>query len=85
MTLAEMQFVVPDLIPASAEIFLLTMTCVILMLDLFVKDKKRTLTFELTQLTLVGTAIVTFGTSTGDIVYTFSNMYVADLMGTLLS
>ena len=85
MTLAEMQFVVPDLIPASAEIFLLTMTCVILMLDLFVKDKKRTLTFALTQLTLVGTAIVTFGTSTGDIVYTFSNMYVADLMGTLLS
>jgi len=84
MTLAEMQFVLPDLFPASAEIFLLTMTCVILMVDLFVKDKRRTLTFALTQLTLVGAALVTFASSTGEISYTFSNMYVADLMGSLL-
>jgi len=84
MTLAEMQFVLPDLRPASAEIFLLTMTCVILMLDLFIKDKKQTLTFVLTQLTLVGAAVVTFATSSGEISYTFSNMYVDDLMGDLL-
>jgi NADH-quinone oxidoreductase subunit N len=84
MTLAEMQFVLPNLRPASAEIFLLTMTCIILMLDLFIKDKKQTLTFVLTQLTLVGTAVVTFATSSGEIAYTFSNMYVGDLMGDLL-
>ncbi len=84
MTLAEMQFVLPDLHPASAEIFLLTMTCVVMLVDLLVKDKKRTLTFALTQLTLVGTAIATFITSTGEISYTFSNMYVDDLMGDLL-
>jgi NADH-quinone oxidoreductase subunit N len=84
MTLAEMQFVLPDLHPASAEIFLLTMTCVVMLVDLLVKDKKRTLTFALTQLTLVGTAIATFLTSTGEISYTFSNMYVDDLMGDLL-
>ena len=84
MTLAEMQVVLPELFPASAEIFLLTMTCVILMVDLFVKDKRRTLTFALTQLTLVGAALVTFGSSTGEVSYTFSNMYVSDLMGSLL-
>jgi NADH-quinone oxidoreductase subunit N len=84
MTLAEMQFVLPDLLPTSAEIFLLTMTCVIMMVDLFVKDKQRTLTFALTQLALIGTAIVTLGTATGEISYTFNNMYVADLMGSLL-
>jgi len=84
MTLAEMQFVLPDLLPASAEIFLLAMACVIMMVDLFVKDQKRTLTFALTQLTLVGAAIVTFAISTGEISYTFSGMYVADLMGSLL-
>lgn len=84
MTLAEMQFVLPNLRPASAEIFLLTMTCIILMLDLFIKDKKQTLTFVLTQLTLVGAAVVTFATSSGEIAYTFSNMYVGDLMGDLL-
>ena len=116
MTLAEMQFVLPNLSPASAEIFLLTMACVIMMVDLFVKEKTRALTFALTQITLVGTAAVTvltsagllsiviavllgpdasadltprivevFGIRTGEeITYTFSSMYVADLMGSVL-
>jgi NADH-quinone oxidoreductase subunit N len=84
MTLAEMQFQVPDLRLASAEIFMLLMACVILIVDLFVKDRKRTVIFVATQLTLVGAAVVTFATSTGEIGYTFSNMYVGDLMGDLL-
>ncbi|MCB1968203.1 MAG: NADH:ubiquinone oxidoreductase subunit N, partial [Candidatus Accumulibacter sp.] len=84
MTLAEMQFQTPDLRLASAEIFMLLMACAILIVDLFVKDSKRTVTFVATQLTLVGAAVVTFATSTGEIGYTFSNMYVSDLMGDLL-
>ncbi len=84
MTLAEMQFVPPDLRLASAEIFMVAMACLVLIVDLFVKDKKRTVTFVLTQLTLVGAAIITFVNSTGEILYTFSNMYVGDLMGDLL-
>ena len=84
MTLAEMQFVPPDLRLASAEIFLLAMACLILIVDLFVKDKKRTVTFFLTLLALVGAAAATILTSSGEIVYTFSNMYVGDLMGDLL-
>ena len=84
MTLAEMQFVLPDLRPASAEIYMLAAACVVLLVDLLVKDAKRTLTFVLTQVALVGAAIVTFATSSGEIAYTFSNMYVDDLMGDLL-
>lgn len=84
MTLAEMQFVPPDLRLASAEIFILAMACLILIVDLFVKDKKRTVTFVLTQLALVGAAVVTFMLSSGQILYTFSNMYVGDLLGDLL-
>ena len=84
MTLAEMQFQIPDLRLASAEIFMLVMACLILILDLFVKDRQRTVIFVATQLTLVGTAVVTFATSSGEIAYTFSNMYVGDLMGDLL-
>lgn len=84
MTLAEMQFVPPDLRLASAEIFMLAMACLILIVDLFVKDRKRTITFVLTQVTLVGAAIITFALSTGQILYTFSNMYVGDMMGDLL-
>jgi NADH-quinone oxidoreductase subunit N len=65
MTLAEMQFLVPDLRLASAEIFIALMACLILMFDLLVKDRKRTATFVATQLTLVGAAVVTFATSSG--------------------
>ncbi|EXI77963.1 MAG: NADH-quinone oxidoreductase subunit N [Candidatus Accumulibacter appositus] len=84
MTLAEMQFQIPDLRLASAEIFMLLMACVILIVDLVVKERKRTVIFVATQLTLVGAAVITFAISSGDIAYTFSNMYVSDLMGDLL-
>ena len=77
-------FVVPDLLPAAPEIFLAFMALVILMVDLAVKDSRRTLTFALTQLTLVGCAVIQLGTSTGDVVFTFSNMFVDDLMADLL-
>ncbi len=63
---------------------MLAMACLILIVDLFVKDRKRTITFVLTQVTLVGAAIITFALSTGQILYTFSNMYVGDMMGDLL-
>ncbi|MBW7902426.1 MAG: NADH-quinone oxidoreductase subunit NuoN [Rhodocyclaceae bacterium] len=79
-----MNFVLPDLAPASAEIFLLVMACAILLIDVFVKDARRTLTFLLTQLTLAGAFMITFVTSTGEIVYTFSGMFVDDLMGDFL-
>ncbi len=84
MTLAEMQFVLPDLRLAAAEIFMVAMACVILIVDLFVKDGKRTLTYVLTQFTLLGALVATVLTSTGEVLYTFSNMYVGDLMGDLL-
>ena len=84
MTLAEMQFVPPDLRLASAEIFVLAMTCLTMIVDLFVKDTKRTATCVLTQLTLVGAAFITLSLSSGEILYTFSNMYVSDLMADVL-
>jgi len=77
-------FVVPDLLPAAPEIFLVVMALAILMIDLLVKDSRRTVTFALSQLTLLGCAVIQFSTSTGEIVYTFSNMFVDDLMSDLL-
>ncbi|MCG2576823.1 NADH-quinone oxidoreductase subunit NuoN [Dechloromonas sp. XY25] len=77
-------FVVPNLLPAAPEIFLTTMALAILMIDLLVKDSRRTVTFVLTQLTLIGCAAIQFATSTGEITYTFSNMFVDDLMSDLL-
>lgn len=77
-------FVAPSLYPAAAEIFLLTMACVILLVDLGVKSPRRTLTFVLTQLTLLGCAGITLGTLNTEIVYTFSNMFVDDMMADFL-
>ena len=43
------------------EIFLLVMACVILVVDVFIDDKRRNLTYLLTQLTLLLTAmLITF-------------------------
>ena len=77
-------FVVPDLLPAAPELFLAFMALVILLVDLTVKDNRRTLTFALAQLTLLACAVIQLVTSTGDVVYTFSNMFVDDLMADLL-
>jgi len=77
-------FVVPNLLPAAPEIFLAVMALAILMIDLLVKDSRRTVTFWLTQLALVGCVVIQFATSTGEITYTFSNMFVDDLMSDLL-
>jgi NADH-quinone oxidoreductase subunit N len=79
-----MNFAMNDLVAASAEIFVLAMACVILIVDLFVKNPRRTATFVLTILTLLGAAYLTFRTNIGDTGFAFSNMYVDDLFGDLL-
>lgn len=75
-------FVTPNLLPAATEIFLLVMAMLILMVDL--GDKNRTKTFALTQLTLLGCAVLTVFTSDGQVNYTFSNMFVDDMMADFL-
>jgi NADH-quinone oxidoreductase subunit N len=77
-------FVVPDLLPAAPEIFLAVMALVVLMVDLVVKDSRRTVTFALTQATLLACLVIQVWTGTGDVVYTFSGMFVDDMMADLL-
>ena len=45
-----------DLALAAPEIFLLTATCVILLVDLFLDDRQRVVTFVLSLLALAATA-----------------------------
>jgi len=78
-----MHYITP-LWPAYPELFLLTMACVILIADLFVSDGRRLVTYGLTQATLAGCAILTYFTATGEPVYTFSGMFVDDLMSDVL-
>lgn len=78
-----MNFVIPDFSPAAAELFVAAMSFVILLVGTF-KQNSRHLVYTLTQLTLVGAAVITWRTMDGQVNFTFSNMYVDDLMGDFL-
>ena len=73
-----------SLIPAGAEIFLLIMTCVILIADLLLKQSGRLGTYMLVQLTLMGCALITVGTHSNGVARAFHNMFVDDLMSDVL-
>jgi NADH-quinone oxidoreductase subunit N len=79
-------FAMPDLLPAYAEIFLLTMACVVLVVDLFLDDRRRYISYALTLVALAGSGLLTL-VSMGLLpspTYTFSNMFVADVMANVL-
>ena len=79
-----MNFTMPNLLPAYPEIFLLIMVSTILVVDLFLPQRMRYVTYALTQLALLGCAVLTLDVAVltqGLVTYTFNNMFVADLMG----
>ena len=78
-----MAFVAPNLTPALPEIFVLAMAAIVLMADLF-SGKNRFVAYALTQVTLLGAAWITVGTSGGEIVHTFGGMFVGDVMSDVL-
>jgi NADH-quinone oxidoreductase subunit N len=74
---------VPDLAVAAPEIFLLAAACTVLLVDLFLSDDSRWVSYVLTLLSLAGCAVLvgTGGTAT---TYTFSDMFVRDPMADVL-
>ena len=72
------------LFPAYAEIFLLVMVCAILIVDLFLTNPNKTITYALVQLTLLGCSLITVSTHQQGVVYLFHNMFVDDLMSDVL-
>jgi NADH-quinone oxidoreductase subunit N len=80
-----MPMTLPNLAPAYAEIFLTIACCAILLIDMFVKDEKRSLTYYLSLGALAVCGLISyFDYSAGTTVYTLSNMFVADPMANLL-
>ena len=74
----------PNFALALPEIFVLSAACVLLILDLFISDKNRVITYLLTLLTLVIAAILTIELDNGEAVTTFNGSFVADRMGDVL-
>lgn len=78
-----MNFVIPDFYPAAAELFLAVMSLVVLLAGTFAREN-RGVAYWLSQLTLLGAAVITQLTMSDQIKFTFSGMYVDDLMGDFL-
>jgi NADH-quinone oxidoreductase subunit N len=69
---------------AAAEIFLVSAICVILLIDVFLSDRRRWITYGLSLLTLAGCAWMTVRYGVDARVLAFDGMFVADPMGDLL-
>ena len=79
-----MNFTMPDLYPASAEIFILAMACVVLLVDLAAGRTLRWMAGFLTQLTLIGCFAITLLTMDGQTVLTFGNSFIDDTFADVL-
>src|SRR5882672_7106128 len=77
----------PIMLPAYPEIFLLAAGCTILVIDLFLKDGARWVTYALSLAALAGCAgltwLVTYMTQ-GQPAHTFNGMFVLDTMASVL-
>lgn len=73
-----------NLVPAYPEIFLVIAVSAILLIDAFLSEAKRNLTYVLTLGALVVCAALTIADFNSPTTYTFNNMFVSDPMANLL-
>lgn len=79
-----MNFVVPDFYPAAAEIFVAVMALVIMLATTFARRIACGLAYHLTQATLIAAVFITIGTMDEQVGFTFSNMFISDMLGDFL-
>lgn len=69
---------------ALPEIFVASMACLILLVDLFLSTRQRIFIYFLTQVTLIGAAVLTVQGMTSNSVTVFSGMFVHDALSDIL-
>ncbi len=75
----------PNLVPVYAEIFMLIGASAILLIDMFLSESKRSLTYVMSLFVLAVCAYLSYlDYAAGTTVYTFNNMFVSDPMSNLL-
>ena len=79
-----MIFEFPNFVPALAEIFVVTMACLVLLVDLFLSERNRVFTYLLAQATLLGAAVLTVSVHDNSTELTFSGSFIRDAMGDVL-
>ncbi|MDH5327881.1 MAG: NADH-quinone oxidoreductase subunit NuoN [Gammaproteobacteria bacterium] len=79
-----MNFEMPNFAPAIPEIFVLSMACLILIVDLYLSEKNRVVTYLLSLGTLVVASLLTVSNHSPDTILTFSGTFISDTMGDVL-
>ena len=79
-----MNFVFPNLVIAYPEIFVVCMACLVLVVDLYLSDDSRIVTYLLSQATLLGAAILTVSLHGSASEMTFNGMFISDDMSDVL-
>jgi NADH-quinone oxidoreductase subunit N len=78
------EFIQPNLIPVIPEMVMLAMTCLVLVVDLFLPQAKRGFTLFLTVLTLLLTAAAVIAIAPADTVSTFGGSFILDQLAVTL-
>ena len=79
-----MNFSISDLMPLMTEVFVLTMACIILVLDAFLPDERRVVSYTLSQLTLLVAALISWSMLDNAAVVVMHGTFVSDPMAALL-
>jgi NADH-quinone oxidoreductase subunit N len=78
------EFIQPNLIPAIPEMVMLAMTCLVLVVDLFLPQEKRGFTLLFTVITLLLTAAAVIAVAPVDSVSTFGGSFILDQLAVTL-
>jgi len=79
-----MNFVVPELAPAAPELMLMLLACLVLVVDVYVGKRYRDLTYQLSQLSIVATAVLCITMIPAEPLIGFSGTFVTDLLSSAL-
>ncbi len=79
-----MTFITPDLTPALPEILVMTLACVVLVVDVYVGNKFKSLSYQLTQVTVVAAAVLCIAMAPSSSTVTLSGTFVSDPMSSAL-
>ncbi|MFO1432129.1 MAG: NADH-quinone oxidoreductase subunit NuoN [Candidatus Competibacteraceae bacterium] len=79
-----MNFIAPDVSPALPELFVLLMASIVLIVDVYLSQQERYLSYRLSQLTLLGAAVLTLLSYAQQPVITFHGHFVRDSLGDIL-
>ncbi len=77
-------FIQPNLLPALPEMIMLAMTCLVLIVDLFLSQEKRWISLLLSVLTLAITALAVIMVAPADSISSFGGSFVLDQLAVTL-